>query len=126
MRHVLLLMSLLLAACSTTPRAADRPARLNHVVLIKLNDPGQTAALIADCDRQLATIPGVRSYFCGRPIDLGGPFVDDDYDVGMYIGFDDAAAYQAYLDHAQHQYMVETWGPRFEWMRTHDVVDETR
>ena len=126
MRHTFLLLPLLFIACSTAPRAADRPARLSHLVIIKLTDPGQVDALIADCDRNLATIPGVRAYACGRPVDLAGPFADNAFDVGMVMGFDDAASYDAYLEHPQHQYMVDTWGPRFAWMRTHDVMDETK
>ena len=52
-----------LAAClgffPLTGCAATHPAGIQHVVLIKLNDPSLTPQLIDDCDRLLPAIDGV-------------------------------------------------------------------
>lgn len=114
-------------ALTVAPRsgAAARPARINHVVFFKLRDPGQAAALIADCDRLLPTIPGVAAYYCGRHHEVGRATIDSDYDVGAFVGFDSDADYAAYVEHARHVELVTTWRPRLEWLRVYDVLDET-
>lgn len=110
---------LLASACST------QPARINHVVLIKLQDGAGQPALQHDCDRLLPDIPGVQSYWCGQHGDFGRTGVDGDYDVALCVGFDRAEDYSAYLVHPDHLELVGTWKPRMEWIRIHDVVDET-
>ena len=102
-----------------------RPARISHIVLMKLEDPSMRDDLLADCDRLLSAIPGVVSYAAGRHLDVGRDSVDGKYDVGMYIGFETEAAYAGYVEHSNHKELVETWGPQLEWLRVHDVLDET-
>jgi hypothetical protein len=105
---------------------APRPAAINHLAFFKLNDPADAAELIADCDANLATIPGVVAYFCGRHIDTGrGERVDSNYDVGFYVGFMNEADYAAYVDHPRHKQMLVKWQPRWEWIRVQDVQDAT-
>lgn len=113
------------ASPTAAPRSAPRPAPLVHLVYVKLKDPAQTAALVADSDAMLGTIPSVTSYFCGTHRDTGRSTVDGDYDVAMGIGFADLAGYQAYLDAPAHVSFVETWKPRCQWIRIHDVEDDT-
>lgn len=102
-----------------------RPARIGHIVFFKLSDPGDRAALVADCDEKLPRIPGVVSYAAGRHLDVGRASVDGDYDVGLYVGFETEADYAAYVEHGLHKELVEAWKPRLEWLRVHDVLDET-
>lgn len=102
-----------------------RPAAISHVVLVKLKDPGEAAALIADSDRLLPAIPGVVSYACGRHLDTGRATIDGNYDVGLYVGFDDEAGYRTYVDHPNHIELVNTWRSKWEWIRIHDVGDST-
>jgi len=127
-------LMILAAGCETTQRSQSpapsaasfppKPARLNHLVFFKLKDSAQADELIADCDRLLATIPGVVSYFAGTHLDTGrGDRVDGNYDVGFYVGFDDEQAYAAYVDHPSHIAAVNKWRPRWEWIRIHDVID---
>ena len=104
---------------------AQRPARSSHAVLLKLEDPSERAALLADCDAMLPGIPGVSSYAAGRHLDVGRPTVDGDYDIGLYIGFETEADYAGYVDHPDHVAFVEAWKPRLAWIRVHDVLDET-
>jgi hypothetical protein len=113
----------LLAGCGASPGL--RPARISHVVLIKLADPDEREALLADCDEALPRIPGVVAYAAGRHLDVGRANVDGGYDLGLYIGFETEAAYAGYVDHPLHTGLVEAWKPRIEWMRVHDVLDET-
>ena len=102
-----------------------RTARINHVVFFKLKAAQDVDALIQDCDRDLSSIPGVASYFCGQHGDFGRPMVDSDYDVGFYVGFDSDEAYEAYLEHPNHVDLVTKWKPRWSWIRIYDVLDDT-
>lgn len=107
-------------------RGPPRPARINHLAFFKLKNPAEADALIADCDSMLATIPGVVSYYAGKHLDTGrGPRVDGDYDVGFYVGFESEADYARYVDHPAHVAAVEKWRPRWQWIRVHDVLDDT-
>lgn len=103
----------------------ERPARINHIVFFKLQEPADAAELIADCDLDLASVPGVTSYYCGQHGDFGRKNVESDYDVGFYVGFDSDEAYRAYLADPKHVEIVEKWKPRWEWIRIYDVVDDT-
>ena len=104
---------------------AKRPAKINHVVFFKLEDSGDAPELVADCDRDLATIAGVSSYYCGKHGDFGRKNVESDYDVGFYVGFESEEAYRAYLTNPDHVAVVQKWKPRWEWIRIYDVVDNT-
>ncbi|HRQ72396.1 MAG TPA: Dabb family protein [Phycisphaerales bacterium] len=106
-------------------RMPPRPAVINHVVFFKLKDSADAARLIDDCDRRLARIPGITSYFCGSHIDTGRPTVETEYDVAFYVGFDTLKDYAAYVDHPLHVAVVAEWRPRFEWIKVYDVHDET-
>lgn len=111
------------AGCSTPDQrtGGNSPARISHIVLAKLNDPGDARALLSEGRQKLATIPGVRSYAQGRPLDAGRPNIDGDYDVAVIMGFDSAEDYRRYVEHPRHQEFVNSWRPRLKWMRIHDV-----
>ncbi|MBG84659.1 MAG: hypothetical protein CMJ40_08955 [Phycisphaerae bacterium] len=112
--------------CLTGCSSSNRAARINHVVFFKLEAAQDVDELIRDCDQDLATIPGVTSYFCGKHGDFGrSGVVDSNYDVGFYVGFDTDEAYNAYLEHPRHIDLVSKWKPRWEWVRIYDVVDDT-
>ena len=125
MIRLLILMSFACAvgACSTANQA---PPVINHVVFIKLENPGESGLLMDDCDRLLPNIPGVRGYWCGQHGEYGRATVDKDYDVGLYVGFDSEEDYATYVDHAKHVELVERWKPKFEWIRVHDVVNRNQ
>ena len=109
-------------AVTQSPR---RPARINHLAFFKLNDPADAAALIEDCDRMAAVIPGITAYYAGQHVDVGRPTVDGDYDVGFYTGFETIDDYLEYVAHPEHVALVERWSPRLQWLRVHDVLDPT-
>ena len=104
---------------------SNRPAAINHVVFFTLNDSSRAAELIADCDRRIAGIPGVESYFCGRHVDTGRESVDSNYDVGFYVGFDSFEDYARYVEHPEHKALVEDWQPHLREMLVRDVYDVT-
>ncbi len=119
---LLVMAGFLVGGCASGP---VRPARISHVVFLKLVDPAETDALIADCDRLLPRIPGVVSYCAGKHVETGRSTVDSDYDVGLYVGFRTESDYAVYVDHPLHIELVTTWRPRLEWLRVYDVLDET-
>jgi hypothetical protein len=112
----------LLAGCTTAPPGPPSRPLINHVVLFRLEDPAAAAELIGDCNTRIAMIPGVASYWAGRPLEPGRALVDGDYDVAMCIGFDTEDAYARYVDHPDHQDLVARWVPRLKWLRVHDVL----
>src|SRR5262245_26312185 len=123
-------MAIVLAGCETTPRSRagglpPRPALINHIVFFKLKNPQDAAELIADCDRTLADIPGVVSYYAGKRLDTGRTNVDANFDVGFYVGFNSKEDYARYVDHPNHIAAVNKWRPRWESIRIEDVIDET-
>jgi hypothetical protein len=123
-----LVLSLVAVACAgggCAARTPTRPALISHVVFVTLSDPTLADAVIADCDRQLATIPGVVSYAAGPHLDTGRDNVDGNYDVGLYIGFDSREAYARYVDHPQHLALLAKWKSAVTSLRIHDVVDES-
>ena len=121
----LVLVVVLLPACATTPSNPPRPARINHVVFFKLQDPSDAAELINDCDAKLASIPGVVAYFAGPHLDTGRSTVDSDYDIGLYVGFMTEAAYRGYVEHPSHLEVVAKWKPSLERLLVRDIIDET-
>ena len=114
---------LMLVLAATMLGCAAKPATIQHVVLISLKDPDDRDALIQDCNRLLPGIPSVASWWCGVHGDFGRSSVDSDYDVALCAGFEDGSGYSAYLVDPSHVELVQTWKPRFEWIRIHDVVD---
>lgn len=105
--------------------AATRPAAISHVVLITLNDQADAQALIADCDRLIATIPTVVSYACGEPLETERTTVDGSYHVGMCVGFESDEGYRQYVEHEAHVALVQAWKPKTASMRIFDISDPT-
>ena len=109
------LIMVFLPAC----QAAQKP-RLQHVVLVDVADDAEIPAMRADSDRLLPTIPQVKGYVCGAPVDIGRTNVARDYDLGIIVEFDSVDDYKAYLEHPVHQQLVQVWRPR--WKRAY-IVD---
>ena len=124
------LLALALAACETTPEAQSLARKMDldtapitHVVLVQLKDPSRAAELVQDCDRALPSIEGVAGYSCGVPLLTGRTNVTSDYDVGIYVGFRDEAAYRTYVDHPRHLGLVEGWREGWKAVRIFDIVE---
>lgn len=95
-------------------------SRLQHVVLVDVADDAEIPAMRAESDRLLPTIPQVRGYVCGAPVDIGRANVARDYDLGIIVEFDSVDDYKAYLEHPVHQQLVQVWRPK--WKRAY-IVD---
>ena len=110
----LILAALLLGgcACPTGAGAPSGAAPLLHLVLFQLDDPADAAALRADCERLLTTIPTVVSYACGTHVDIGRDTITSDYDLALRVGFDDVEGYHAYLSHPAHLELLALWKGR--------------
>jgi hypothetical protein len=127
-----LVLSLALVGCAAPPGKADSsrtaapPTAIRHVVLIELADPDELSALVADCDAKLAGIPEVRSYWRGKPVDIGRANVDGNYTLGITVDFDCLDAYGRYLRHPAHEELVRSWKPKWKAARIFDVGLEPR
>ena len=116
---------LALPGCAAARPGPPRPARINHIVFFKLKEPAEAQELLRDCDRLLATVPGIVAGYAGTHLEPARPGSDSDYDVGFYAGFMTEEAYRAYEAHPAHAEAVAKWGPRLQWLRVHDIFDET-
>jgi hypothetical protein len=58
--------------------------------------------LLDDCQTLLPKIPGVRHLWAGRPAMTPRPVVDNSYDLGLCVIYDDQAGHDAYQDHSLH------------------------
>lgn len=120
---LLLLLGLAVLLQAARP---PEPARISHLVFIKLKDPADRARLLRDCDSLLTPIPGIQAFSRGEHLDIGRSTVDRDYDVGLYVGFDSVENYRAYLIDARHVALVDKWKPRSEWFRIEDFTDASK
>jgi len=109
-------------AQSTSPSGPQSTAipPIRHVVLIKLNDPADRAACEADARQRIAATKLARSLFIGTPVDIGRTTVDGSYDLALDMSFDSVADYRSYLEHPEHQALVNDWKPKFREMRVYD------
>ena len=114
-----------LGGCAADPMPTTK-ATINHPVFFKLKDPSDAEALIRDCNAQLATIPNIHWYYCGRPLETGRTSVDLDFDVALCVGFDTLDDYRVYVQHPAHRAIVADWKSKLQWLRVHDVLDEPR
>jgi|LauGreDrversion4_2_1035121.scaffolds.fasta_scaffold297654_2 hypothetical protein len=102
------------------PAAKTMPGRLQHVVLVDLEDDADIPRMRADSDRMLPAIPTVRGYVCGTHVEIGRGNIAKDYDLGIIVQFDSVDDYKAYLEHPIHTQLVATWRPK--WRRSY-IVD---
>jgi hypothetical protein len=102
-------------AASGTARRGSAPG-IQHVVFITLKDPGEAAAMKADSDAVIPSIPQVRRYACGAHIDVGRKNIRHDYSLGILMEFDSVEDYKAFQANPEHVALVEKWKPK--WARS--------
>ena len=126
-QYILLLITTAMFLCGCNDDHGDslRLARINHVVFFSLKSSEDTQELIHDCDSTLSSMGVVVSDWCGEHGDFGRPAVDDNYDVGLCVGFNSDEDYGRYVKHPDHLALVNKWKHRWNWIRMYDVVDET-
>ena len=116
----------LVAAAGQT--AAGTPgARIVHVVLVWLKDPGNEAhrRTIIDSTRSFATLPGIEEIRVGAPVASERAAVDDSFDVGLYMTFESADALEAYLENPVHRDAQRSvLSPLVERVLVYDFYDD--
>lgn len=109
-KRLLLSASLLFAALLTSCaqlgyQKAPKAGEVEHVVLIWLKDHGNTAqrdrVIAATRDFQ-KNIPGIVSISAGDALPSDRPVVDDSFDIGLVMRFEDKAALAGYEKHPVH------------------------
>lgn len=127
-RFLVLILVGLTYGCSSAGKSSDNPNRgtgsVNHLVLFELRDQAKTEELIADCDRLVAAIPNLRSYFRGRHLETGRAVVRDDYHVAFMISFSSQEELWRYEQHPLHRELADKWKPRLKSMRVYDIFDD--
>lgn len=80
-------------------------ARIVHVVLVWLKEPGNAdhRVQIIEATRGFSTIPGVEEIRLGEPVSSQRRSVDDSFDIGIYIIFSSREALETYLTHPEHK-----------------------
>jgi hypothetical protein len=81
---------------------------LAHNVYFSLKDnrPAACQALVADCHRLLAPIPGAIFFAAGVCSEIDRPVSDRDYDVALHCVFADRATHDAYQQAELHQQFI--------------------
>jgi hypothetical protein len=109
----------------------DKPsAPFVHVVIVHLKKDAPADAadqLIADAHEMLAKVPSVRAVRCGKPAPSGG-IAKKDYDVGLFLSFDDLEGLKAYEKHELHQQYIQKHGKnvQLEKLTIYDFADEKK
>ncbi|RLS88478.1 MAG: Dabb family protein [Planctomycetota bacterium] len=109
-----------ISPAGTPARTTVMPGRLQHIVLVDLEDDADIPRMRADSDRLLPTIPTVKGYVCGTHVETGRANVAHDYDLAIVVQFDSVEDYRAFLEHPVHQQLVREW--RSKWRRSY-IVD---
>ena len=93
-----------------TEKAEKKPTAIGHMVYFTLKDRTDENAekLVANCDKYLSDMPGVRFYAAGV---LAKEFAaepnDQEFDVALHVIFNNAAAYKKYTPHPMHLKFIE-------------------
>jgi hypothetical protein len=99
------------SAVSQLPPSDSDRALLQHIVMIWFKPEiteSQIEQVVA-ATRTLQSIPGVVSVSAGRAIASDRPMVDDSFDVGVTMVFDNAADMKAYVSHEAHKAFLKTY-----------------
>ncbi len=125
-RCYFLFFVVLLAGCNNVFQASKKQSTFKHIVLVWLNEPEnpEHRRRIIDVSAVLQNIPGVIEISAGEPVRSDRKIVDDSFDVAYIFTFEDEAAMQRYLLHADHQKVVyELINPLVSKMVVYDFMD---
>ena len=114
---------LCLTGCAATPPPA---ARVHHVVLCWLKDPGnaEQRQKILAASYAMRQIPGVIDVHGGEPIASDRPIVDASFDVAVTFTFASVEDMRAYLDHPLHkQATQDVLGPLAKKVVIYDFLE---
>lgn len=120
-----------LTACSGSSRTSRAPvpppppppAMIGHIVFVELANPSDFHEILHDADWMLGTIPTVSTFAAGKHLDTGRSTVRGDYDLAIYLGFENEADLNMYVVHSSHVDFVNKWKPRLKALRVYDMLD---
>lgn len=126
----LLILGLGLASCCVPIATEDRLAvagQVSHVILVRLhtNDAPSREKLIATSKSFVGKIPGLRLVTAGQPLPSNRPFVQSDFDLGIYMLFDSPQSLAHYNTHPLHKQAVQdVLKPLAKEVRVYDFTHE--
>jgi hypothetical protein len=100
-------VSLFLSSCTTCPFGCKTTAKgkVEHIVLVWLKRPGNAAdraTVIATAKKFQAEIKQIQHLSVGPAVPSERPIVDDSFDVGLVMRFNNKADMDAYEKHPVH------------------------
>lgn len=106
----LIMLCVMLTACASTETTKTQESKIVHIVLVWLKEPGNQEHIqqVVDISNQLNEIPGIQELRVGISIPSERKIVDDSFDVGLYMIFENQASMQRYLVHPDHKNAVKT------------------
>ena len=122
--YVLITLSFALFLCTSTAKVFSEN-QVVHIVLIWLKEPGneQHITQVIEATLQLKEIEEVNELRIGKSVDSDRDIVDDSFDIGLYMLFDDQEAMQRYLAHPKHKKIVKkSIKPLSKRIRVHDFI----
>ena len=98
------------SACTSVETTKSQENSVVHVVLIWLKEPGNKEHIqqVIEVSNQLKEIPGIQEMRVGKSITSDRKIVDDSFDVGLYMIFDNQEDMETYLVHPEHKKAVTT------------------
>jgi hypothetical protein len=93
-----------------------------HNVYFTLSDnsPAAVRAMVADCRRYLADMPGIVFYAGGTPYDADRASSDADFDASVHVVFENRAALDAYMAAPKHLELIEKYRHNWKDVRAFD------
>ena len=93
-----------------------------HNVYFTLHDNSAAAvrAMIEDCHRYLAHLPGIVFYAAGTCSDADRSSADREFDVALHVVFQDRAAFDAYMTAPKHVEFIEKYQANWKDVRALD------
>jgi hypothetical protein len=78
--------------------------------------------LIADCRKYLGAVPGVKNLWAGPPAMTPREVVDNSYQVGLLVTFEDSKVHDAYQVAPLHKEFIERNKAHWDRVRVLDFV----
>jgi len=101
------LVCLAIFSCSSTGEHEQPKDEVVHVVLIWLKEPEHMQQIINE-SRRLREISELQQLRVGKSIPSDRKVVDDSFDIGLYMTFNNQEDMQRYLIHPEHKDVVNT------------------
>lgn len=104
------MVCVLLSGCETADVSNQDESKIVHIVMIWLKEPGNDHHIngIIKTTQGLKVIPEVQEMRVGEKVLSERSIVDDSFDVGIYMVFNNKEALETYLVHPLHKEAVQS------------------